>query len=573
MNLDNKKTAITGPTHLVMASEGVELFDLGEDRQISFFTVYDHDKEESQTFQIPKLVGSANGEYLQEGQTKDSLPIVSTLYEAADGTLYIGGAGGVLNRMTPNGAGGYSHSFAILSKPANHGTQLRFQENPVEVKLLAVGDQIKHNPEVTRVVGGQKAKVGFFDAYEKRSSNPDYDVLVEKGILDNKGKDALWKLEKQKYNKDSFTVQGEVQQLKKPEVSLDSGYQHLRSMTDDERESSPMRAFMESKGGPTKRICLKIWERNTDYFSKEGTIIQGGIEKTGKVVNADLLKPATEKLVPGLWSDWENNLIDPIAEKLKIFDERLLIHRVNVSGDVEDENQVLVCVKDQLYRLDNTTGVMTCAGKIQHEADRDIDIRALVPLNHNTFILGDMGTVQAANGPATFRVVVDNGQGAIKTDQAMTKTLQDSFKANWREPTAPAEPNGTPRVENLMYERLPKDADGSPQTKLLVRTKHVGADLVEGKVTFGGRSIQVSDVKKVDFPDKTNNEYMALYNGKPIPARQLECVMRASQMSVKGYVKSAEDINLCEYLGDGSHASLPKWNYFTATGCSSIAVK
>ena len=567
MQPGKEEPTVSGPLDIVMVSEGVDLYNLGKDRQISFITIYDQKHSESRTFQIPKLKGQAGGVYLKEGETKDSLPIVGTLHKTPDGTIYVGGAGGVLNRLTPDGDDGYTHSFAILTSDKNLGDQLSFQNNPAQVTLLAVGDKVINSPEIMRVDNGVEVAKHFFDSYQERQA--DFDVLIEQGMINKEEKTALWAQKKQAYNGSPFTVRSEEITLKDKKISLTEGYKYLTDMTDEERESSPLKTWMESKNGPTKRICIKIWDRNTNYFSEEKECVVNGSSQMMKVANEVLLKPAVEKLTPDLWSDWQDNLVAPESGKLKIYDERLLIHRVNLTSVPGDENQILVSEKDKLYRLDHSKGTMTFSGTVERAATRDIDHRALIPLNERTFIIGDMGTVPEANGAATFRVVVDDGAGNIQTSAGMTKALQDGYKPFWREPTDSQQQNGTPRVENLMSERLPDNQEGRSQLRLTARTKHVGTDLVTGTVAFNGQDIKVSDVHKTEMTDKTNNEYMMFVGGQPIGARQLECIVREDQSHVKGGVKSAKMTDMCEHF-QGVSAVRPAWNYWTATGYSAV---
>ena len=404
---------LTAPAKVVAAGHGVELYNLGTDKQTSYFTIYSPERKQWLTYRIPMLSGGRDGsQYLWADEMRDSCPIVCTPYLHEDGTIYIGGAGGVLNRLTPKNPREYTHSYLILDKEHLGGQQpLEFVESSMSAELIAMEDVSFKNITVARTSQGRTVYRSFFQSYNNRVVDLDsgrsqvFNMLLEQERLTQADLTKSWEKKKK-------TVLG-------VETSIQDGMEQLR-LAFAQRESSESErqnfenilADMIRKDGPMKSESVKIWERNSEMFGKGNT--EGVLE-------------AAETLMPGLSEEWDGHLYTEDENKWKIYDERLPVYRVNVSEVPGNSDQLIVSVMGHVYRMSHSSGALNFIGAAPQEHSRRVDTRSLVVLDENTFIIGKMGAYEQINGPKTLRILVDK-QGSLEYSEGhTTPVLEKTF--------------------------------------------------------------------------------------------------------------------------------------------------
>ena len=514
------------PSKVVLAGPGVELYHLGKDRQFGLFTVYEKKNGQWKSFQLPKLSGGQSGNcYLKAGETRESCAIVGQPYQHTDGTIYIGSAGGVLNKMVPDGRGSYVHFYALLKNGGEDKGEMTFVQNETNVTRLSIGDELCIDPLVNRPnpLGDSAVDVSrtFFQTcktyHEDRKLPENHSILVEQGQISEARRVTLWSDASKK--------------VKGTKMSLAEAMKEANHLSGPERDS--FLKGLQQKDSPTRKEVVRIWERNNDAFPEKVSVQKG--DKTEEVNNSPAVLAAADQLKPGLSREWEGNLYDIKNRKpsWKIYDERLPIHRVNLSEMPDDSNQIMVSVMGSQYRLNHTSGTMNPVGTVAPEQGvRAVDVRGLVALGQNTFITGDMGERERVNGPKTIKVVVDKGNGDLVCDGPQSDMLAQKLQKFWTaqdQKTAEKGSTSTPRVKALFAGRRRVVSADETIVPLFIRTKHGGADLVEIDVTCdrNGNIKTVSDGYELNLSSTLNNEFMCMVGDTMLVGREIEDNVRA----------------------------------------------
>ncbi|CAM3490074.1 hypothetical protein [Parendozoicomonas haliclonae] len=558
-------TTLQEPDMAVLVGHGTEFYNLGKERQVNFFTVYDKASEQWLSYQIPVIT-------LPDGRKLESCAVVGTPHIHVDGTIYIAAAGGVLNRFTKQVNGSYRHDYAIM----DGRDYPEFVINAPAVTQLAVGDRPLQDPVVKRKVDDVEVTRPFFQSYQEQSQ--DYNMLVEQGLITAERRDAIWGKAKRQVNG-------------KP-CSIKEALDNVRTLSDEEA-----RVYMEgllSKDGPLKDEVIRIWERNNDQFpASEGAYpVADALEKLslGLSEQCDLQANALsdeDKSNPEKVRK-STRLYTP-ESKWKIYDERLPVLRGAIAEVPGNADALAVSVAGHLYHIDHQSGSVTYRGKAysdhksvpmlmndgQLSQDRyslDVDTRGLVALNGTTFVVADMGIDETINGPRTLRVVTDNGDGTVTTNEKLTAQLLDKLKPHW---ITKGQENATPRVKAMFGGRERYVATADAPVSLYLRTKHAGKDMVKVPVQLQGENLVVGDVEELKLSDSVNGEFFSVVGHTLITSRETEDYVRTGYLpSVRHHVSAFSDMATDEVQPPRDMLpELPKWVFYTGYGFDGISVR
>ncbi|CAM3490016.1 hypothetical protein [Parendozoicomonas haliclonae] len=553
---------------VVLASDGVELYNLGTRRQANFFSVYFPKENKWLSYHLPRL---ADG--------RDSCPITCNPYLHDDGTIYIGGAGGVLNRLSPNEDGGrivsYTHSYVVIDRNTIGSQALNFTANNQTADLIAVQDELVKDVLVAREAGGEadgensgeSTERSLFESY--REASPDFHMFVEQGLLSEGDRSKLW-------NKQKRTVLDEKASLNEAAALLQTKAQELAGAADAEQQLSALFQEIIRKDGPTKEEAKKIWERNNEFFGAD---------------NVEGVLAAAEKLMVGLSEEWKDNLYTKPTEKKpkakwKIYDERLPVYRVNVSEISDDPSQLIVSVMGHVFRMDHAGQFLSALGAIAMEGERRVDIRGLIALDQDTFLIGDMGEDEAFQGPKTLRVVsVNKDSGTLENHQAYTDALLAELSKDWQMEEGA---QTTPRVKTLIASRECQKAGVGICATLYIRTKHSGndrhgngIDLLQAEMHIDNGVLTVAESRITSNADQKNQEYLAAAGDRLLVGLETEDYVRRFHIAHASEqqwllkktlrVDSYQTQNgVREYRENDGLPALPVWVPFTGWGYQGI---
>ncbi len=572
MQSQPQSTLFQEPEQAVLVSHGTELYNLGKKRQINYFTVLDKTSNEWMSYQIPTIQSADNSE-------REGCAIVGTPYMHKDGTIYIAAAGGVLNRFTKDGDG-YRHEYAIL----NGKSTPFFIANNTSACLLAIGDKPVAEPLIQRNIDGAEVTRPFFQSY--REQNPDYNMLVEQGLITTAKRDAIWAKAKRK--------------ISRKVCSINMALEKVRQSSSEEAEV--YRAALRSKDGPLKDEVLRIWERNNDEFkSANGSqpvgeafdkLVYGLYDQCYLQTNpltekdqAEIIKAADTAQMKAEIMAKKTRLFTPKPGR-KIYDERLPVFRGSVAEMPGDDNTLAVAVVGHLYRINHITGAIDYHGRAtsdhlavpmicndglptQETYVPDVDNRGLVALDDKTFILADMGIDEVVNGPRTLRVVADNGDGTVTINQKLTDQLLDKLKPHW---TTNGQENITPRVKAMVSVRERAIATVDAPVEIYLRTKHAGKDLLKVNVQMSNGELAVGEPEELKLSGSVNCEFFSIVGQTLLTGRETEDYVRHGYLpSVKHHVSAFKTGQTPETQQPANILpELPKWVFYTGHGYDGI---
>ncbi len=513
------------PNQVVAVSHGIELYNLYNDQQFSWFSVYNSEKQVWLTYLLPKINGGNDGNfYLDPGEIRESCAVNCTPTLNPDGTIYIGGAGGVLNRLKPDGQGGYQHSYVILSDGApSH--DLVFEDNLSPVILLAEGDEpvvgSEEEPVSLRIIDGREVDVKYFATY-RGSKLPGYDkasfnMLVEQGLVTSAEHEKIWGKTKRKVLGRPTSLKDGMEELKSQMVD------ELKEHREEVLESELMKDML-AKDGPSKEESIVIWERVKRKLTERQLI------------------SAANQLKWGLGKEFKGHL--HVDGKYKPKMESLPLYKVQVTRIPGDNSQMIAGVMGNLYRINHETGQLTYIGKVKPEGERHVDNTALIALNSNTFVVGDMGVQETSNGPRTLKIVVDKYNGQVETDESKTLPLLISLSKAW---AAGGTPNTTPRIKSAYASQTNCQSHFEMCATLFVRTKHAGNDVVQVTLLLDNGQYMVSETQPLQLTDTYNNEYMAALGDSLLVGRETEDYSRTLNVYLRGNVDEYKDAHIVAY--------------------------
>ena len=523
------------PKQAVLVSHGVELYNLGTGRQQVFFTVLDRDNNQWLSYSLPPIT-------LPSGEIRESCALICTPLLHSDGTIYITGAGGVVNRLTPNTKNGYDHSYALLT---NDDVTPQFITNNQQAELIAVGDNPVTQPLIKRTINGVEVEQPFFQRYQQQLASPDmsgFDMLVEQGLISDATRKALWEKEKRALN-------GRTVSATNPACSVNTALKNIHAGTEVERYSQGLMR----KDGPLKDEVIQIWERNNLHYPNK--------EKSPD--NERPVFQAAERLMPGLSKQWQGRLYTREG-KWKIYDERLPIYRGAITSIADDPNQVVVALPDQLYRIDHRTGTISSAKLAGTSAK--VDIRGIVALDDRTFVVGNMGNDTDPVVANTLQVIVDNGDGTLSVDQRLTAQLHSGLQGFWSEK---GESMVSPRIKSLAGHR-----NGNGSTTLYIRSKHSGAEqMVADLHRSSDGGLDVRNPHALQLADSVNSEFFAPVGDTLITSRETEDLIRTCYLpSVRQHLTAFDRDDTAAQQPTNILPELPRWLCFTGYGYDGIAV-
>ena len=524
------------PKQAVLVSHGVELYNLGTGHQQVFFTVLDQDNNQWLSYSLPPIT-------LPSGEIRESCALVCAPLLHSDGTIYITGAGGVVNRLTPNTKNGYDHSYALL---ANDDVTPQFITNNQQAELIAVGDNPVAQPLIRRTINGDEVEQPFFQRYQQQLASPDmssFDMLVEQGLISDTTRKALWEKEKRALNGRSVSAIN-------PACSINTALKNIHAGTEVERYSQGLMR----KDGPFKDEVIQIWERNNLHYPNK--------EKSPD--NERPVYLAAERLMPSLSKQWQGRLYTREG-KWKIYDERLPIYRVAITGIADDPNQIVVALPDQLYRIDHRAGTISSVKLAGTPAK--VDTRGIVALDDKTFVVGNMGIDTDPVVANTLQVIVDNGDGTGSVDQRLTAQLHSGLQGFWSEK---GESMVSPRIKSLAGHR---NSNGS--TTLYIRSKHSGAEqMVADLHRSSDGGLEVRNPHALQLADSVNSEFFAPVGNTLITSRETEDLIRTCYLpSVRQHLTAFDGDNAAAQQPTNVLPELPRWLCFTGYGYDGISLR
>ncbi len=492
----NRREQSQSVSTIVLAGHGIELYNLGRNRQVNFFSVYDKNgpgkdgKGVWSSYHLPKL---------KDGS--EACPIVCVPYMHKDGTIYIGGAGGVLSRLTPNydtkgRVGSYSHSYALFDKTLmDSGTPPNFVDNTKNAELMAIDNDLVEGIDINilRQVDGQLESRPLFHAYSNKLD--DFHMLEEQGLLTKDEKNKLWTKEKYTIDGKRYSIGQATKELATLAKELATLANKDRSQPSDsdgdleERFNKYVNGF-RYKDGPAKVESIKIWERNNQHYKNND---YGALD-------------AANDLMSDLSEEWENKLYIYKEEKqkwkMKIYDERLPVYRVNISEIPGNKEQLIVSVMGHIFRLNHKSQSLSFIGSTPQGCSRRVDNRGLIAFDENTFLVGDMGTGDSSRCTESLRFVVDKKNDAIENSDELTGPLLEELSKEWGG-------NTSPRVKSMTagYYNCPP-AEGDVCATVSLRTKHAGNDIVQADIRIKDGVLTVNN-KKTYTAEYNNREYMS----------------------------------------------------------------
>ncbi len=552
------------PTQAVLVSNGTELYNLGQNRQLNYFTVLDQSSGEWLSYQIPSIT-------LADQKQRESCAIVGQPYLHTDGTIYIAAAGGVLNRFTPEGTG-YRHDYAIFD-----GRQTpTFTTNPQPATLLARGHEPVCDPLVMRSVDGVEQPRPFFQSY--REQRADFNMLVEQGLVSPEKQQAIWSRAKRPING--------------MPCSINDALAHIKTRPAPEAEV--YRAGLLGKNGPLKDEVLRLWERNNDKFpAKEGiTPVQQALEKLAPDLGSQChlqTNNATPEEQQSYIAMQKKGRLFTGKGSWKIYDERLAIRRGALCEIPDQPNQLGFAVAGQLYQIDHGTGTITALGTLPSDHQPvamlandgtptgeqqipEVDPRGLIALGNGHFLIGDMGLDETVNGARTLQIVKCVDSGTVSACEALTSQLLETLQNHW---TTENQPNKTPRVKSLIAGKERVIAGQPDQTTLYIRTKHASNDLLKVPVQFENGQLNVGMVEALQLSDTVNCEYFSVVGNTLIASRETEDYTRTGYLpSVRHHLESfAAKTTSDVQKPQGILPELPRWQFYTGYGYGGITVR
>ena len=521
----------------VVAGHGVELYNLQSDRQANIFSVYDKANHTWRSYYLPPVQKDETGRYLQGSDFRESCAIACTPYIHQDGTIYIGGAGGVLNRLVPvqsSGDGGvesYTHSYAIVTPDNLKDGKLEFVTNRKKAHLLAEQDVQVGNVAVARGTGRRSSDYrSIFHSYETYkyvNSSSHFNMFEEQGLITREEMDAIWRGKKRNVsNAGKYTIRGGLDAFAEKFdafKALGSGFASQefdklfgasKTVNDSVTDITAFFEGMVVKDGPMKEESKIIWERNNLFYRND--------DKDAVLQKVSL---AADRLMPGLSAEWADRMYK--NDEIDLKDERLPVYRVNISEIPENQSQLIISVMGHIFCLDHGQGEMRFVGSAPVEDVYRVDNRGLIVLDENTFVVGDMGHKKDNMGFNTLRVVVDKtaetaedapGEGtaeaSVEKDEGLTQALLAGLSSVWS--------SQSPRVKSLAVSRQCQTDGEGPCAALYLRTKHAGADVVRVEVRLNEGELTASGAQKLTLPGHVNNEFMTAFGNSLLFSHETE---------------------------------------------------
>ena len=493
---------------MVVVGHGTNMRNLGNGHQLSYFMVYEQEEGQWRSYLLPKLAGGeAGNDFLKKHEVRESLPIVGRPKLHRDGTIYIGAAGGVVNRLTPGKEGGYVHSYVILDA-GKSARNVHFTENATPVTLLAKGNEIITNPMVKKVIDGVERKQPFFQDYLKAmDGNESFNMPTASGLI----------TPQQMLSINEFV-------RKNTNYSISRGYTDLAELSgkprtpEEEMEREAIIAEMTRKDGPTKNWVVKIWDDDKNYLLSAGDL-EDSKKKACEVA---------ESLKPGLCPEWHT---DGMEKEGKFFfkAERLPLHKTLVVEVPDDDSQMIVSVMGNLYRIDHQYGSVTHLGEVPAAGDRQVDCTGLLALDANTFVMSDMGYTERPEGD-TLRVISLQENGSLEVNPSFTGVLKKAH-IDLRGSDKP----NNPRVKSFYAARSADSTTGERYT-LFLRTKHLGPELVKIPVTYKDGDLSAEPAKALRLSDTYNTEYFTAVGNTLISTLETEDAYRMFHAYLLGHV-------------------------------------
>ena len=472
-----------------------------------------------------------------------------------DGTIYINGAGGVLNRLIPDGQGGYDHCYAIIDGESSRPV---FIQNAHQATLLAVGDKPVAKPLIKRTIKGVEIDRPFFQSYEEQS--PDFNMLLEQDLVTKAKHKELWSKEKRALNGAEVTPDN-------PACSVRRALDNIRNGIEVEKHTNGLCR----KDGPFKDEIIRVWERNNEQFPNKAK----ASEPDKRQANEQPVYAAADRLMPNLSTEWQGRLYTQ-EDKWKVYDERLPVYRGCISEIPGDSNQLVVAVAGKLYRMNHKTGEMS---RVLIDGGRLVDTRGLIALDDKTFIMGDMGLdldLELKKGEKlhqSLKVVVDRGDGTAVVSEKLTRSLLNGMKGVWN----CGEKDGqviAPRVKALVAGRKRSVAAINDPVTLCIRTKRAGNDMVAVDVQLQDGRLKVSNSRTLKLSDTLNSEFFSVVGDTLISGRETEDYTRTGYLpSVRhhlGAFRTESTVDIQQPVD--VLPELPQWVFYSGYGYDGLYV-
>ncbi|MGI9273744.1 MAG: hypothetical protein ACR2PT_02660 [Endozoicomonas sp.] len=500
---------ISGIQQMVVVGHGINMRNLNNGHQLSYFMVYDKEEGLWRSYLLPRLTGDeAGNDFLRRHETRESLPIVGRPTLHRDGTIYIAAAGGVVNRLKPRKEGGFVHSYVILGA-GKSARDVYFTENASPVTLLAEDNEIKTNPRIKKFIDGVEIEQPFFHDYQNslKAVDESFSMPIASGLI----------TPRQMVSITDFV-------RKNTHYSITRGYTDLAALSDkprtpeEEMKREAIIAEMTRKDGPTKNWVVKIWDDDKNYLLSAGDL-EASKKKSCEVA---------ESLKPGLCQEWHTDTLEKDG-KFFFKAERLPLHKTLVAEVPGDDNQMIVSIMGNLYRIDHQSDSVTHLGEVPAAGDRQVDCTGLLALDASTFLMSDMGHIERPEGD-TLRVISLLENGSFEVNPSFTDALKKAH-IGLRGP----DKSNNPRVKSFYAARSP-DAEPGESFTLFLRTKHLGPELVKIPVTYTVGQLSAEPAEALHLSDTYNTEYFTAVGSTLISTLETEDVYRMFHAYLLGHV-------------------------------------
>ena len=514
-----QKTPDMGPlteniTQIVLAGYGIEFYNVGTGKQLSFFMSCDTKENIWRTFYLPGIHG-------ENGEKRESCAIEGKPIIMDDGTIYIGAGGGVINRLEPNGKDSYAHSFWIMNGSADAGKTAHDQANKDNPILIALNNERSTSmPEIYSPEYGGKPIL--YDSAPKRA----VDYIVRAGWISEQA--SIDELENEW---DTSTRYGPPGAAVMEHLSTGGDYDTpLEGNVAYPYRNKTMIGCATEKDGCMKTLVKPLWNRYAKNIKTEARAFD----------LCDRLHPN----LPGMWG-----LEQGSSTEIKIKTELKPFMKTNITKVPDSPEKLYVSMCGNIYELDHNTKTLSHKGQGHRDGREDYDTTGIVAIDDHTLIIGSMGG-PADNGTTlpTLQVLQKRDDGLFYPDAKQTESLIGSVKdITWKGERAP-------RVKSMAGTRTCSVIESNNECfTLLVRTKHTGNDLVRivMKKTEEG-AYAVIEVKPVSLTSQYNQEYFTMTEKMMITSPEAEDVVRRSTLYNFGKIEQAhaDQVHLY-YVGNG----------------------
>ena len=375
---------------IVLAGYGIELYNVGAGKQLSFFMSCDTEENTWRTFYLPDI-------QRENGEKRESCAIEGKPIIMDDGTIYIGAGGGIINCLEPNGKDSYAHSFWIMNGSVDAGKTTHYQANKENSRLIALNN--KWNESMPKSMCGEPV------IYDSVPENP-VDYIIRAGWISEQ--QSIDKLSKEwetstRYGPPGATVM----------AHLSAGGAYNTPLEGDVAypyRNKTMIGCATEKDGCMKTLVKPLWNRHAENIKTEAQAF-------------NLCKRLHPNL-PGMWG-----LEQGSSNAIKVKTEQKPFMKTNITRVPDSPETLYVSMCGNIYELDHTTKTLSHKGQGHKDGREDYDTTGIVAIDDHTLVIGSMGG-SADNGAAlpTLQVLQKRADGLFYPDEKQTETLIDSVR-------------------------------------------------------------------------------------------------------------------------------------------------